>query len=400
MDRNKKATTRLFLSMMFLVFSAILLGGVVNAEGLSVTGNIHFNSTLPGETVYSDWVTLHNDFDGNTPMALYISGTDFYDSTSSGAICPYSNVLELSNLEYYAENGEYNTLSDPRADDEGYIPINYGDYGVPNTPFSYYGSYELIQTPGFIFSPDAPTFYPANALFNNSSDVRIKFRLKLPAPCTGQFDTGGVSIWGVREGGLWDNEFLSLQEKVDEFINVSIISDVIYLDENGKIISPFIYYYSGLPITYLYEGERVIFDARVYTPNGIRKVDDTYVTIGVTPGTGNDFSSLCYRTSPWDDYQELQADYHCAYEVSSPQYDWGQYQIGVEAMLLSGLSNYDGLGLYYLNYEGECIYDSDCDDSNPQTIDKCVNPAMHYSSCTHDLLPKYTSLNILRKLRA
>ena len=144
-------------------------------EITSSTTSLLFPDAYGGETVYSDWINISNNAEGNVTLNIKISGTDFYDSTSSGAKCPITNQLNLSNLAYYAKNGIYNTSTDPGADEEGYISIPYVDYSVYN------------QFQELIFG---------HSSINNDENINLKFRLNVPSFCRGNFDTGEVLIWG------------------------------------------------------------------------------------------------------------------------------------------------------------------------------------------------------------
>jgi hypothetical protein len=120
---------------------------------------------------------------------MFISGTDFYDSSSSGAMCGTTNQLLLSNFRYYVVNGAYNSRMDPRAvgDPEGYLPIKYGT-GF-NDPVPFYNSHEILQA-----QPQG-AYWVANVLAPGA-DLAMTFRLNLPEPCNGDFDTGQIYFWG------------------------------------------------------------------------------------------------------------------------------------------------------------------------------------------------------------
>ena len=143
---------------------------------------------------------------------MFISGTDFYDSSSSGAKCPVSNQLVLGDGDsqcdlgtwfggnsgsnqgfgdpfcYFATHGAYSTQTDPRSDVEGYVGI---DYGIGfNNPNPFYDGYEILQT----FPKNGP-YYQSNIL-SPGSEVALTFRLNLPEPCNGDFDSGSIYFWG------------------------------------------------------------------------------------------------------------------------------------------------------------------------------------------------------------
>ena len=117
---------------------------------------------------------------------MFISGTDFYDSSNSGAKCPVTNQLSLSSFNYYATNGAYSTHKDARADSEGYVPIQYG-IGF-NDPKSFYNRNEIIQ------AEKEGVYYFANVL-SPDEDMSLIFRINVPEPCNGDFDSGNVFFW-------------------------------------------------------------------------------------------------------------------------------------------------------------------------------------------------------------
>ena len=152
-------------------------------------GGLTFEDIRPGTSTYSQRVLVGNDADDGSGVILdmFISGTDFYDSSTSGAKCPTSNQLELENFNYYATSGAYSTHDDSRADAEGYVPIKYG-IGF-NDPNPFYDSNEIIQ------ANKLGAYYTSNIL-SPGSEMSIIFRLNLPEPCNGDFDTGQIYFWG------------------------------------------------------------------------------------------------------------------------------------------------------------------------------------------------------------
>jgi len=163
---------------------------------LSIDGDMRFEDVRPGTSAYSKTLAVGNDADSGSGVMLdmFISGTDFYDSSSSGAMCPTTNQLKLSSFRYYAAKGAYSTNSDLGAgrgtrakDAEGYIGIGYG-IGF-NNPNKFYDGYEIMQ------SPKSGAYYPAN-LLSPGSEMSITFRLDLPEPCNGDFDSGKIYFWG------------------------------------------------------------------------------------------------------------------------------------------------------------------------------------------------------------
>lgn len=187
---------------------------------LSIEGDLTFDNVRPGVSAYSETILVGNDADEGSGvlMDMFISGTDFYDSSSSGAKCPTSNQLVLGDGEsycdvnsefsstpnsgttdpfcYFATHGAYDTTQDARSDAEGYVGINYG-IGF-NDPNPFYGNfngdgtgYEILQNNLM----NALVYSPGNVV-SPGSEIAVTFRLNLPEPCNGDFDTGSIYFWG------------------------------------------------------------------------------------------------------------------------------------------------------------------------------------------------------------
>jgi len=160
---------------------------------LGVDGGVVFNYLRPGTTEYSDPVIISNNADSGSGVLLdvFVSGTNFYDSSSSGAKCPTTNQLSLKKFSYYASSGGYTTLQDSEigrtCDDEGYCSINYG-IGF-NNPYVFYNKNEIIQ------AQKIGSYYAAN-LLAPGADMSLIFRIDVPEPCNGNFDSGHIYFWG------------------------------------------------------------------------------------------------------------------------------------------------------------------------------------------------------------
>lgn len=156
---------------------------------LTIDGAIDFENVRPGTTSYSDTLLVGNDADAGSGVMLdmFISGTDFYDSASSGAKCPTTNQLALTNFRYFATSGAYSSFNDARAKDaESYVGINYGDHFETG----FYGNNEIIQTIA------DPTQYSNGNVLSPGAEIALTFKLNLPEPCNGDFDTGSIYFWG------------------------------------------------------------------------------------------------------------------------------------------------------------------------------------------------------------
>src|SRR3989338_1147564 len=166
---------------------------------VSVDGALAFEDVRPGSQSYSDTILIGNDADDGSGVLLdmFSSGTDFYDSSSSGAKCPDTNQLALTNFRYFVTNGAYSSLIDAgvgrgtRAKDaEGYVGIGYGDGFNDPTPF--YDGFEILQAGGPFVGGKG---YLANMLAPGA-EMALTFKLSLPEPCNGDFDTGSIFFWG------------------------------------------------------------------------------------------------------------------------------------------------------------------------------------------------------------
>jgi len=189
---------------------------------LGVDATLTFEDVRPGTVSYSETLTVTNAADDGSGVLLdmFISGTDFYDPDSSGARCPDSNRLKLSDgrrsqaslgagtnandwhrnhacqagttglttdnadhLCYYATNGAYSTAADANADAEGYKPIVYSDVFTRD----FYNDAEIMR-------PDVG--YSAGNVLAPGADIAITFKLGLPEPCVGDFSDGSLFFWG------------------------------------------------------------------------------------------------------------------------------------------------------------------------------------------------------------
>ena len=65
---------------------------------LNINGNVDFEDVMPGQLSYSDTITIENaaSVGSGVLLDMQISGTDFYDPSSSGAKCPVTNRLRLN----------------------------------------------------------------------------------------------------------------------------------------------------------------------------------------------------------------------------------------------------------------------------------------------------------------
>ncbi|MDD5178157.1 MAG: hypothetical protein PHT54_02655 [Candidatus Nanoarchaeia archaeon] len=159
---------------------------------LSVEGDLGFANVRPGTAAYSPTLLVGNDADAGSGVMLdmFITGTDFYDSSSSGAMCPTTNQLSLDSFDYYAVNGAYSTADSWGHDAEGYVDIEYGN----SFSTTLYNDAEIIRGPVHLDVDDGNYF--AGNILAPGAEMSLTFRLMLPEPCNGDFDTGSIYFWG------------------------------------------------------------------------------------------------------------------------------------------------------------------------------------------------------------
>jgi RHS repeat-associated protein len=90
---------------------------------------------------------------------------------------------------FFGTSGAYSTATDCRPDEEGYVGI---DYGIGfDCPSVFHDSYEVMQ----VLGPGWGGYYYANIL-SPGGEMALTFRLDLPEPSSGDFDTGAIYFWG------------------------------------------------------------------------------------------------------------------------------------------------------------------------------------------------------------
>ena len=167
---------------------------------LSIDGSLTFSDVRPGTSSYSETLLVENDADDRSGVVLdmFIAGTNFYDSSPSGAMCPTTNELSLTAFSYYVVNGAWSSFNDGLADGaaydaattrardaEGYLNIQYGDH----FDRTMYDEAEILQANAGSYGYDANLLSPG-------AEMALTFKLDLPEPCNGDFDTGSIFFFG------------------------------------------------------------------------------------------------------------------------------------------------------------------------------------------------------------
>lgn len=157
---------------------------------LSVDGDLTFDDVRPGTYTYSQTMLLGNDAEAGSGVVLdmFVSGTNFYDPSSSGARCSdlgngVTNALALDAFKYFATSGAYSTI--PNGDWEGYVGIPLGT--------NINQAREVLGTK--TYSNPLISVTPGNAL-TPGAEMALTFRLDMPEPCVGDFSEGQIYFWG------------------------------------------------------------------------------------------------------------------------------------------------------------------------------------------------------------
>jgi len=173
---------------------------------LSTDGTLTFDNVRPGTNAYSDTMLVRNDAEAGSGVMLdmFISGTDFYDSSSSGARCSkdnngiVSNRLNLDTFRYYVTNGAYSSSSAAvkaagETDAQGYTSI------PTSTDIS--GAKRIMRY-NTVIRGASPSSSVVDTDWNNGNaltpgaEMALTFKLSMPEPCTGNFDSGSIFFWG------------------------------------------------------------------------------------------------------------------------------------------------------------------------------------------------------------
>jgi hypothetical protein len=131
---------------------------------------LHFEQKNAGETAYlSGGQRLKIRNTGNAVLWIYIAGSDL-TSSNGLAKCPTSNVLSVSNMQYYALSGTQQS---------GWVTMpKFNENAACN--FLTCKNANKIVTPA-----------PSDELTPNS-DIEVNLRITYPVPCVGTFDQGTI----------------------------------------------------------------------------------------------------------------------------------------------------------------------------------------------------------------
>jgi len=156
---------------------------------LTVSGNINFGELSPG-TQGATTFSVKNSAEAGSgaEVILAISGTDFYDPSSSGAKCPTSNVMNLQGDQTgYTTGFWYTAVKGSQTAGPKRIP--YGNSIVQSDPiFS-------TSTQGTQWRKWSP--FPSATALSPESEATMTLHLGIPQPCNGQFTQGSIDLWAL-----------------------------------------------------------------------------------------------------------------------------------------------------------------------------------------------------------
>lgn len=151
---------------------------------LTVSGTISFGELGSGEQGSSKFSVENSAEDGSgVQVVLAISGTDFYDPTSSGAMCSTSNQLKLQGEANQPNTGFW------------YSAVM-GSNSVANKKIPY-GNVISKADPVFSSGEGKVPNWEMNQLVPMSpgSEATMTLYLGIPQPCNGQFTDGSIYLY-------------------------------------------------------------------------------------------------------------------------------------------------------------------------------------------------------------
>ena len=140
----------------------------------------------PGEQGSSTFSVENSGEAGSgVEVVLAISGTDFYDPTSSGALCPISNQLKLQGVNPAVFNTGffYTATQGSLITGNKRIPYKLNN-GIQSADPIFSSGNGQIANWGLPLHPMSP-----------GSEATMTLHLGIPQPCNGQFTDGQINLW-------------------------------------------------------------------------------------------------------------------------------------------------------------------------------------------------------------
>jgi hypothetical protein len=160
---------------------------MIDLETNNGAPSIIFEDGVPGETVYSEnKLVITNLAEGGVDLRTWIGSSDFTDPAHSGALCPYSNVLDTDAL--------YKGLGDWGVEYRGKKGTFLGDWHPisnknPSTGCKFEAKNLCIGLQDIVWGGDTDT-----QVIENMHSAEEEFRLTYPVPCVGSFTDGSIYV--------------------------------------------------------------------------------------------------------------------------------------------------------------------------------------------------------------
>jgi len=154
---------------------------------LSVSGSLDFGELGSGEHGSATIVVGNTAEQGaGVNVIMAISGTNFYDPSHSGAVCPTSNQLSLQ-----GDQSEFTTSF--------WYTATQGSYSIGNKRIPF-GTDISDSDPIFSTSTEAQQWRRWTGLQNlpyltTGGEISMTFHLGIPMPCNGQFTDGNIFLY-------------------------------------------------------------------------------------------------------------------------------------------------------------------------------------------------------------
>lgn len=157
---------------------------------LEVSGSINFGELGAGEQGSSTFsVENAGEAGSGVEVVLAISGKDFYDPTSSGALCPTSNVLKLQGVNPSVFNTGFWYTAIQGANTVGSKRIPYAlNNGIQSADPIFSSSNGQLANWGGSLVPMSP-----------GAEATMTLHLGIPQPCNGNFIDGEINLfaWAI-----------------------------------------------------------------------------------------------------------------------------------------------------------------------------------------------------------
>ncbi len=172
--------------------------GISASVNFDSLGTLTFPSAQPGTTVYStNSLLIQNTALGGVDLAVFMAGNDLVDTAHSGALCPTSNVLSITNIGYRCNIGSYfsenwteipNLKQSAQCGETGVLPETTGEgtnTNIGSQPTCLVDSSWPFSN---LLIPDEHSKV-SDSILHNGAQAQCTFQLNVPFPCMGTFSS-------------------------------------------------------------------------------------------------------------------------------------------------------------------------------------------------------------------